>query len=182
LILYTLKQDYRGNVATKKYLAKYRQLRQIYERALGKTISDETWYRVVSFLKQRFNLRVESKDAETIVETFAGLKRRYGALSPTREGFEERWQAFKHFYDSQGGYSGIEALSALANYLKINLDDVPSSTRYYWFSQAGLSYSAHGIYHSKDLALVAFVAAKWAINKRSQPMKSANISVLALAK
>ena len=169
-------------MATKKYLAKYRQLRQIYERVLGKTISDETWYRVVSFLKQRFSLRVESESAETIVETFAGLKRRYGALSPTREGFEERWQAFKHFYSSEGGYSGIEALSALANYLKINLDDVPSSTRYYWFSQVGLSYSAHGTYHSKDLALVAFVAAKWAINKRKQTMKSATIEVLALVK
>ncbi|MHC5728467.1 MAG: hypothetical protein ACYTXY_31010, partial [Nostoc sp.] len=94
---------------------------------------------------------------------------------------EERWQAFKHFYSSEGGYSGIEALSALANYLKINLDDVPSSTRYYWFSQVGLSYSAHSTYQSKDLALVAFVAAKWAINRRAQPMKSATIEVLALA-
>ncbi|MBD2441294.1 hypothetical protein [Nostoc sp. FACHB-110] len=169
-------------MATKKYLAKYRKLRQIYERAIDKTISDETWYRVVSFLKQRFSLRVESENAETIVETFAGLKRRYSALSPTREGFEERWRAFKYFYDSQGCYSGIEALSALANYLKINLDDVPQSTRYYWFSQAGLSYSIHGSYHSKDLALVAFVAAKWAINKRSQPMKSADPKVLTLAK
>ncbi|MEA5504975.1 hypothetical protein VB735_18065 [Halotia wernerae UHCC 0503] len=169
-------------MATKKYLAKYRLLRQTYERALGKTISDETWYRVVSFLKQRFNLRVESENAETIVETFAGLKRRYGALSPTREGFEERWQAFKHFYDSEGGYSGIEALSAIAHYLKINLDDVPSSTRYYWFSQAGLSFNALNTYHSKDLALVAFVAAKWAINKRRQSTKSATIDVLTLVK
>lgn len=169
-------------MATKKYLAKYRQLRQIYEQALGKTISDETWYRVVSFLKQRFSFKVESENAASIVETFAGLKRRYGALSPTREGFEERWQAFKHFYDLDGGYRGKEALSAVANYLKINLDDVPSSTRYYWFSQAGLSYNAGSTYHSKDLALVAFVAAKWAINKRPQPMKSATIEVLTLAK
>lgn len=169
-------------MATKVYSAKYRQLKQIYERNMGKQISDITWYRVVAFLKQRFSLNVESANAQEIVETFAGLRRRYGALTPSSKGFNERWQVFKHFYELNASYNGKSFLVALADYLKINLEDVPRSTRYYWFSQAGLSFNALNTYHSKDLALVAFVAAKWAINRRPQPMKSAFPQVLVLVK
>lgn len=169
-------------MTTKIYSVKYRQLKQIYERNIGKQISDITWYRVVAFLKQRFSLNVESANAQEIVETFAGLRRRYGALTPSSKGFNERWQVFKHFYELDASYNGKSFLVALADYLKINLDDVPRSTRYYWFSQAGLSFNALNTYHSKDLALVAFVAAKWAINRRPQPMKSALPQVLILAK
>ena len=39
-------------MATKEYIAKYRQLKQIYERELNKQIADITWYRVVATLKQ----------------------------------------------------------------------------------------------------------------------------------
>ncbi|MBW4456490.1 hypothetical protein [uncultured Nostoc sp.] len=168
-------------MTTKVYSAKYRHLKQIYQREMGKEISDITWYRVVAFLKQRFSLDVESASAQKIVETFAGIRRRYGALTPASKGFNERWQVFKHFYELDASYNGKSFLVALADYLKINLDDVPRSTRYYWFEKAGLSFSAENIYHCKDLALVAFIAAKWAINKRSQTMKSATIEVLTLA-
>ncbi|MEA5507479.1 hypothetical protein VB735_31180 [Halotia wernerae UHCC 0503] len=178
-------------MATKVYSSKYRHLKQIYERKMGKEISDITWYRVVAFLKQRFSFNVESANAQKIVETFAGLKQRYSALTPASKGFNERWQVFKHFYELDASYNGKSFLVALADYLKINLDDVPRSTRYYWFEKAGLSFKAENTYQCKDLALVAFVAAKWAINKRSavggsaslsQPMKSATIEVLALVK
>ncbi|MBD2207460.1 hypothetical protein H6G33_34275 [Calothrix sp. FACHB-1219] len=169
-------------MTTKVYSAKYRQLKQIYERKMGKQVSDITWYRVVAFLKQRFSLNVESANAQEIVEMFAGLRQRYGALTPASKGFNERWQVFKHFYELDASYNGKGFLVALADYLKINLDDVPRSTRYYWFSQAGLSFNAFHTYHSKDLALVGFVAAKWAINRRPQPMKSAIPEVLVLAK
>ncbi|RCJ42496.1 hypothetical protein A6770_34625 [Nostoc minutum NIES-26] len=170
-------------MATKKYVAKYRNLKQTYERITVKGISDITWYRIVASLKQYFSLEIESANAQSIVETYAQLKRKCPAFSFRTSDFNERWQAFKHFYDAQFvQYTGQQFLIALADYLKINLDNVPRSTRYYWFSQAELSFSAQDVYHSKDLALVAFVAAKWAINKRSQPMKSATISVLAIAK
>ncbi|RCJ26191.1 hypothetical protein A6770_26635 [Nostoc minutum NIES-26] len=169
-------------MATKKYVAKYRNLKETYERITAKGISDITWYRIVASLKQYFSLEIESANAQSIVETYAQLKRKCPAFSFRTSDFNERWQAFKHFYDAQFvQYTGQQFLIALADYLKINLDDVPRSTRYYWFSQAELSFSAQDVYHSKDLALVAFVAAKWAINKRSQTMKSANISVLAIA-
>lgn len=42
-------------MATKEYIAKYRQLKQIYERELNKQIADITWYRVVATLKQHFS-------------------------------------------------------------------------------------------------------------------------------
>jgi hypothetical protein len=169
-------------VATKQYIAKYHQLKQVYSRELGKEIADVTWYRVVATLKQHFHFNVLGSDAQKIVETFAGLKRRYGSFTGRGEGFSERWQAFRHFYETDTQYHGEEFLKLLAEHLKINLDDVPRSTPYYWFERAELSFSALDVYHCKDLALVAFVAAKWAINKRSQPMKSATISVLTLAK
>ncbi|QIR41878.1 hypothetical protein HCG51_34935 (plasmid) [Tolypothrix sp. PCC 7910] len=172
-------------MATKQYIAKYHQLKQVYSRELGKEIADITWYRVVATLKQHFNFNVMSSDAQKIVETFAGFKRRYGSFTGRGEGFSERWQAFKHFYEVDTFYHGEEFLKLLAEHLKINLEDVPRSTPYYWFERAELSFRAENVYHSKDLALVAFVAAKWAINKRPQPtqlMKSATIEVLALTK
>ncbi|MBD2473072.1 hypothetical protein [Nostoc sp. FACHB-145] len=170
-------------MATKQYLAKYRHLKQTYERITEKDISDITWYRIVASLKQYFSLEIESLQAKNIVETYAGMKRKCPAFSFRTSDFNSRWQAFKHFYDAQlVQYTGQQFLRVLADYLKINLDDVPRSTRYYWFSQAGLSFNALNTYHSKDLALVAFVAAKWAINKRSQPVKSADPKVLTLAK
>ncbi len=168
-------------MATKQYIAKYHQLKQVYERELGKEIADITWYRTVSILKQHFSFNVLGSDANKIVETFAGFKRRYGSFTGRGEGFSERWEAFKHFYEMDAQYHGEEFMKLLADYLKINLDHVPRSTPYYWFERAELSFSAENIYHCKDLALVAFVAAKWAINKRSQPIKSATIEVLTLA-
>lgn len=170
-------------MATKQYLAKYRHLKQTYERITEKDISDITWYRIVASLKQYFSLEIESLQAKNIVETYAGMKRKCPAFSFRTSDFNSRWQAFKYFYDGQlVQYTGQQFLRVLADYLKINLDDVPRSTRYYWFSQAGLSFNALNTYHSKDLALVAFVAAKWAINKRSQPAKSAEPKVLTLTK
>ncbi|MBN3906572.1 MAG: hypothetical protein HWQ35_08430 [Nostoc sp. NMS1] len=169
-------------MATKKYVAKYRLLKETYEGITGKGISDITWYRTVASLKQYFSLSIESEKAISIVETYAGMKRKCPAFSFRTSDFNSRWQAFKHFYDGQFvQYTGQQFLVALADYLKINLDDVPRSTRYYWFSQAGLSFNALHTYHCKDLALVAFVAAKWAINRRPQPMKSATTEVLTLA-
>ncbi|MBD2598275.1 hypothetical protein H6G74_28700 [Nostoc spongiaeforme FACHB-130] len=169
-------------MATKEYVSKYRHLKQVYERELNKQIADITWYRVVGTLKQHFSFEVQAKDAQNIVSAFAGLKRRYGSFTGRGEGFNPRWQAFRHFYELDTYYEGRQFLEILADYLKINLEDVPRSTRYYWFERAGLSLSAKEQYHSKDLALVAFVAAKWAINRRPQPMKLASTEVLALAK
>ncbi|MHC5862256.1 hypothetical protein [Nostoc sp.] len=169
-------------MATKKYVAKYRLLKETYEGITGKGISDITWYRTVASLKQYFSLSIESEKAISIVETYAGMKRKCPAFSFRTSDFSERWQAFKHFYDAEEvQYTGQQFLVALADYLKINLDDVPRSTRYYWFSQANLSYKSLQSYQSKDLALVAFIATQWAINKRSQPIKSATIEVLTLA-
>ncbi len=169
-------------MATKRYLAKYRLLKETYEGITVKGISDITWYRTVASLKQYFSLEIESEKAKSIVEMYAQLKRKCPAFSFRTSDFNSRWQAFKHFYDAQlVQYTGQQFLVALADYLKINLDNVPRSTRYYWFSQASLSYKSDKSYQSKDLALVAFIATQWAINKRSQPMKSATIEVLTLA-
>lgn len=93
-------------MATKEYIAKYRQLKQIYERELNKQIADITWYRVVATLKQHFSFEVQAVDAQKIVEGFAGLKRRYGSFTGRGEGFTERWQAFRHFYEIDAQYQG----------------------------------------------------------------------------
>jgi hypothetical protein len=162
-------------VATKEYLSKYRQLKEAYERIIGKSIADVTWYRVVGNLKRYFSFEVEAPEALLIVESFADLKRRYGAFSFSSPDFNERWVTFKHFYNGENiQYTCKQFLTLLAEHLKIDLEDVPRSTRYYWFDRAGVKYQAEEYRHNKDLALVAFVATQWAINKRSQPMKSAD--------
>ena len=161
-------------MTTKAYSNKYRKLKEIYERITEKSLKDVTWGRLVTDLRRNFALNVEASDAQSVVETYARIKKRCPAFSFHKTHFKERWQAFKHFYGSGATYTGQNFLTILASYLQINLSDVPRSTRYYWFSQAGLSYAADDIYRANELALVAFVATQWAINKRSQPMKSAN--------
>lgn len=162
-------------MTTKAYSIKYRSLKRTYEDITKKSIVDVTWSRVLGGLKQYFSLEVEANNAQNIVETYARLRKQCPAFSFRVSNFKERWQAFKHFYESPDiNRSGKDSLIALANYLEVSLNRIPRSTRYYWFSQSGLNYKAESIYSSKDLALVAFVATQWAINRRSQPMKSAN--------
>ena len=173
--LYPLTEYHGESVTTKAYSTKYRNLKETYERIIGKSLKDVTWGRLVTDLRRYFFLNVEANNAQNIVETYAGIKKRCPAFSFHKTDFKERWQAFKHFYESPDiNRSGKDSLIALAIYLEVNLDKIPRSTRYYWFNQSGLNYKADSIYSSKDLALVAFVATQWAINKRLQPMKSAN--------
>lgn len=111
---------------------------------------------------------------EKLVILIGDLKRRFGTFSGKSENFNERWKAFKHFYGMDKEFSGRGFLNTLANYLQIKLKDVPRSTKYYWFNKAGISYQVNQMYKSKDLALVAFIACNWAINKRPVVMKSAS--------
>jgi len=165
-------------VATKQYLSKYRQLKEAYERIIGKSVADVTWYRVVGNLRRYFSFEVEAPGALLIVESFADLKKRYGAFSFNSSDFGERWATFKHFYDQVGiEYTCKQFLALLAEHLRIDLEDVPRSTRYYWFERAGVKYQADEYRHNKDLALVAFVATNWAIAKREATMKSASPEV-----
>ena len=162
-------------MTTKAYSINYRKLKETYERITDKSLKDVTWGRLVTDLRRHFFLNVEASNAQSIVETYARIKKRCPAFSFHKTDFKERWQAFKHFYESADvSRNGKDSLVALTNYLGVNLDEIPRSTRYYWFNQSGLNYKAGSIYSSKDLALVAFVATQWAINKRSQPMKSAS--------
>ncbi|NJN12902.1 MAG: hypothetical protein HC836_37180 [Richelia sp. RM2_1_2] len=158
---------------SKSYCLKYRRLKRIYEREIGKEVADITWRRVLSTLKQHFDFKVEALNSENLVKRIGNFKKQYGIFSGRSEGFNERWKAFSHFYEMDKQFSGKDFLIALAKYLQIELKDVPRSTKYYWFTKACLSYKTNGSYESKDLALVAFIACKWAINKRSSVMKSA---------
>ncbi|AUT04692.1 hypothetical protein CLI64_30095 (plasmid) [Nostoc sp. CENA543] len=107
-------------MATKRYVTKYRFLKETYERITAKSISDITWYRLVASLKQYFSLEIESPNAQSIVETYAYLKRKCPAFSFRTSDFNERWQAFKHFYDAQlVRYTGQQFLVALADYLTL---------------------------------------------------------------
>lgn len=161
-------------MATKNYSTKYRKLKTAYEQKLGKPVADVTWRRVVATLKQYFKFEIEAKNATEIVIFFANFKRKYGNFSGRGEGFQERWKAFKFFYQKDESLTGEEFLLKLSEYLNIDVQNIPRTTRYYWFAKAKLAYNASQTYHSKDLSLVAFVAAKWALNKRSVQMKSAS--------
>lgn len=153
---------------TKSYCLKYRMLKRIYESEIGKEVSDITWRRVLSTLRQKFDFKVEASNAEILVKRIGEFKRKYGTFSGRSEGFNERWKAFNHFYDIDKQFSGKGFLNTLANYLQIDIKDVPRSTKYYWFNKAEINYKASKVYESKDLALVAFIACKWAINKRKE--------------
>ena len=149
-------------------------LKRIYESEIGKEVSDITWRRVTSILKREFDFKVEGSNAASLVVMIGEFRRKCGTFNLKSEDHKERWEAFKHFHEMNKEFSGKGFLNALANYLKIELKDVPRSTKYYWFNKAGISYQSNQMYGNKDLALVAFIACKWAINKRPVVMKSAN--------
>ncbi len=146
---------------------KNQKMKKIYEQAYGSVIGDATWYRITAGLREHFNYDAGNKNAEIIVRRVAGIKRQCKAFSFRRTDFQERYKYFQHFYGMKGLECYVEQfLEELAQVLKIQIKDVPRSTKHYWFSQAGLNYSSEKLYKMEDLALVAFVAAQWAINRR----------------
>ncbi len=152
-------------------------MKALYEDTYGKQISDRTWYRVVAGLKEYFNYQTEAKSAERIVKLFAGLRHKCPSFNFQKSDFSERYKAFEHFYrmGDTKCYPG-QFLHELAQYLQINLEEVPRSTKHYWFKRAGLKYSSKELYSIKNLSLVAFVAAQWAINrKRKNNVKQTQI-------
>ena len=151
-------------MASKNYLRKYRKLRSLYEQTLGKKISDITWYRLVSSMKRHLGFVVENPSSEAIVKSVAQFKSRYKRFSFTSEDFQECWEVFNKYRNSNQTFTCDSFLYDLAKTLEIT--EIPRSTKYHWFSRCGLSYSANRKFSNDDFALVALGAAKWALNKR----------------
>lgn len=151
-------------MASKNYLRKYRKLRSIYEQTLGKKVSDITWYRLVASMKRHLGFAVENPSSVRIVRSVAQFKLRYKRFSFTHEDFQECWEVFKKYRNSNQTFTCGSFLHDLTKTLEIK--EIPRSTKYHWFSRCGLSYSANRRFNNNDFALVALGAAKWALNKR----------------
>ncbi|MGF1673128.1 MAG: hypothetical protein ACFCUV_05485 [Rivularia sp. (in: cyanobacteria)] len=82
------------------YLRKYSQLRSLYEQTLGKKISDITWYRLVASMKRHLGFAVENPSSDVIVKSVAQFKSRYKRFSFTNEDFQECWEVFHKYRNS----------------------------------------------------------------------------------
>ena len=151
-------------MASNNYLRKYSKLRSLYEQTLGKKISDITWYRLVASMKRHLGFAVENPSSDAIVKSVAQFKSRYKRFSFTSEDFQECWEVFNKYRNSNQTFTCDSFLHDLTKTLEIK--EMPRSTKYHWFSRCGLSYSANKKFNNDDFALVALGAAKWAFNKR----------------
>lgn len=145
-------------MASKQYCQRFRNLKRIYCQHYGKPISDISWYRLTSQLKQFLNFDVTAKNAETVVKTIANMKRTHRNFRINSDNFAECWQLFQHYYQQKTWLTCAEFLADLAN--KVDLTQVSRTSRYNWFVNAGIPYKSDRRYQTSDLALVAFQAAK----------------------
>lgn len=145
-------------MASKQYCQRYRRLKQVYCATYGKQISDLTWYRITSQLKQFLGFDVMGNNAEVVVKTIASMKRSHRNFRINSESFGECWQLFQHYYQQKQWLSCAEFLADLSQ--KIDLSQVSRTSRYNWFTNAGIPYKADKKYLTSDLALVAFQAVK----------------------
>ena len=169
---------------TKRVIDSHTRLKLLYEQEFGKTISDCTWRRRVSEMKQFIvGFNVLNRDASKQVANYAVINKMRGRLINSKH-HHERMLAFKYFRDigkKTINLSGDKFLTLLAGYLKVDLKQVPISTRYYWFSRINLKFNPDSLYPIDELCFVAYVAAIWTINKR-QTDKSADPNASKLAK
>ncbi|WP_414756346.1 hypothetical protein [Anabaena sp. CCY 9910] len=145
-------------MATKEYCRKYRHLKRVFESTYQKPVSDIFWYRLTAQLKQYLNFSVERRDAELIVRSIANLKKSHRNFRVNSDNFSECWQLFQHYYKQKKHITCAEFLADLAQ--QLDLSQVSRTSRYNWFTKAGIPYRHEKTYSTSDFALVAFQAVK----------------------
>ncbi|MBN3946402.1 MAG: hypothetical protein HWQ38_07885 [Nostoc sp. NMS7] len=145
-------------MASKAYCQRFRRLKNLYCQHYGKVISDISWYRLTSQLRQFLDFDVSNKNAEVVIKTIADLKRTHRNFRINSETFSECWQLFQHYYKQDNWLTCAEFLEDLSQ--QIDLTKVSRTSRYNWFANAGIPYKANKRYKTSDLALVAFQAIK----------------------
>ena len=143
---------------SKKYSSRYRKLKAIYSRSLGKDISDTSWYRVVSEMRISLKFDLFDPNAPLILRKIALLKRTHRNFRISGNTFQECWQLFQEYYYSKKCFTCAEFLLDLGQ--KLDLTQVSRTTKYNWFQDAGVPYKSNKTYPTKDLAIVAFLAVK----------------------
>jgi hypothetical protein len=166
-------------MASKSYCQKHRRLKQVYCTTYGKPISDITWYRLTAQLKQFLNFSVTNANAEVIVKTIASMKRSHRNFRIGSENFSECWAIFNDYYKMNTWLSCAEFLEELGR--KIDLSQVSRTSRYNWFTNAGIPYRANKKYSTSDLALVAFQATKCIKSREMKRLEKATQTINAIA-
>ncbi|WP_414541679.1 hypothetical protein [Nostoc sp. CCY0012] len=124
-------------MASKRYCQKYRQLKRSYENICKKQISDTSWHRLISQLKNYFDFDIESPKAGKIIYHIANLKRTHRNFRINSEHFTESWQLFQHYYQQKTYLTCAEFLADLMQ--RLDLSQVSKTFRYSWFSNGGKS-------------------------------------------
>ena len=166
-------------MASKSYCQKYRRLKQVYCITYGKPISDITWYRLIAQLKRFLDFSVTNTNAEVIVKTIASMKRSHRNFRICSDNFSECWALFQDYYQMNTWLSCAEFLEELGK--KIDLSQVSRTSRYNWFTNAGIPYRANKEYSTYDLALVAFQAAKCIKSREMKRVEKATQTINAIA-
>ncbi len=161
----------------KHYTQALRRLKTVYQDEFGKPISDRTWRRRVSEIKQYTSgFSVFNKDASQTVRYYASIKRRYSNVLGKGKEHSKRMEAFNYFYsmDKSLKLTGEQFIEMLSKFMKVDSKTIPPSNLYYWFSKGNLQFNLKQTYEIKELSIVAYIASLWAINKHNQTAKNAD--------
>ncbi|MBD0263124.1 MAG: hypothetical protein ICV78_10475 [Tolypothrix sp. Co-bin9] len=146
------------DMATKAYCTKYRNLKRVFESTYQKPVSDIFWYRLTAQLKEYLKFSVENSNAELIVRSIANLKKSHRNFRINNDSFSECWALFQYYYQQKTHITCAEFLADLTQ--RLDLSEISRTSRYNWFTNAGIPYRHEKKYSTSDLALVAFQAAK----------------------
>ncbi|NJO63582.1 MAG: hypothetical protein HC836_36945 [Richelia sp. RM2_1_2] len=164
-------------VFNKETTRTHRRLKAAYEDTFGKPISDRTWRRRLSEIKQFSDgFSVFRKDASQIVRQYAEIKRRYSNVLGKGKEHSKRMEAFNYFYsmDKSLELTGEQFINMLSKFMRVDSNMIPPSNFYYWFSKSDLQFNLKQYYKVRELSIVAYVASLWAINKHNQTVKNAD--------
>ena len=156
-------------MATIQYRERYRKLRRIYEAAYGKFVSDQTWYHVTRSVRECLKIQIMDSKAEYLYGLLGSMKRELPSFAIKSTFFPECWAVFQHYKQKDGEMTCAGFLADLLKYLDIEVRS--RNTWQCWFTSAAVSYRRNQRRKVADLALVAFLAARWRYNRRQETLR-----------
>jgi hypothetical protein len=147
-----------------------RTLKKIYERALGREISDRTWYQILK------NFRLAKIPlSETSLKMLAEFRKIFPRLPVHSPDFLIVWNASQKVTSFQVSEMCCKDFKDwLLETMPIK---PPKSTTYKWFQQAQTPYKANLLYPTKKLIIVSAFAYTWLEKEKRKRSKSAIVPI-----
>ncbi|MBP5977221.1 hypothetical protein HW132_31990 [Brasilonema sp. CT11] len=151
-----------------------RQHKKLYERFLGREVSDQTWYRIRASLK-RFEIAESQYDKALPI--LAKLKKNHASLPILQSSFLEVWEIIVKA-ENQLNKPSLTC-SEFKDWLIKGMKLQPHKSQVYkWFGYAGCPFRKEQSYPLTDLVCVAAFAYTWQSRKTKRIATSEALNIL----